>query len=127
MQAVVEELFLERVTAAPRCPIGNDIDAGEQAVAAKVRYDRQSLERPERLQEVGRQRGAALEQAFITIDVERGEARGAGRGMARVGIAMEKLDRAFGGRAEDRIVDSLADRHRPHGLRAIGKCPWPSS
>ena len=73
-----------------------------------------------RVEEVRRQRGAALEQAFVPVDVQRRETRRAGRRMARIGVAVEELDRAFRRGAHDRVVDALADRDRAHRLRAVG-------
>ena len=64
---------------------------------------------------------AALEQAFVLVDVERGEAGGARGRMAGIRVAVEELDRAFGRGAHDRVVDALADRHGAHRLRAVGE------
>ena len=52
--------------------------------------------RTDRVEEIRRQRAAALEQAFVLVDVERREPRGACGRMAGVGVAVKELDRAFG-------------------------------
>ena len=67
-----------------------------------------------------RQLRAALEQAFLPVDVQRRESGRAWRRMRRVGIAVEDFDRALGRGADDRVVYTLADRHGPHRLRAVG-------
>ena len=63
----------------------------------------------------------ALEQALVPVDVERREAGRARARMPRVRIAVQELDRAFGRRGHDRIVDAFACRHRTHRLRAVGE------
>jgi hypothetical protein len=64
---------------------------------------------------------AALEQALVLVDVERGEAGGTGGRMAGIRVPVEELDRAVRRGAHDRVVDALAHRHGAHRLRAVGE------
>src|SRR5690606_20143279 len=65
-----------------------------------------------------------LEQPFIAIEVERRKARGCGKRMARIGVAVEEADHMVGACLEG-LIDMLAHHtatHR-HGARsnALGK------
>ncbi|MNR63922.1 hypothetical protein D3C85_1863910 [compost metagenome] len=55
-----------------------------------------ALERMERILPDRRQFGAARQQVFILVGFERGQARGRGDGVSRIGIAVEELDDVFG-------------------------------
>ena len=54
-------------------------------------------------------------------DIERRKARGAGRRVRRIGVAMEEFRRTVRRRIDYRAVDAVAHRDRPHGQRAISK------
>src|ERR1700693_5939268 len=73
VQAVVEELLLQRVTALARRTSGVYVDRRQQAVATNIGDDGHVLERPERVQKIRRQRGASLEQSLVPVDIQRRE------------------------------------------------------
>ena len=121
VQAVVEQLLLEQMAARARCARRMHLDRGEHAVTAQVGDRRQILERPDAVEEVRRERGAALEEPFLAVDVQRCKPRRARRRVARIGVTVEELDRTVLRRGDDRIVNALADRDRAHRLRAVGE------
>ncbi len=113
------ERHLHRLEAALADGVGpaGEIDADREADRADVEHVGQSLQahrglRPERLQLFG-----ALEQVLLAIEIERGEAGGAGERMRRISIAVEQLDDVFGP-AHEGVVDALAHQHAAHRHRA---------
>ena len=65
------------------------------------------------------QRPGAGEQVLFRIGVEGPQRGGAGQRVARIGIAVEELDRRV--RAlQHRVVDVAADAHRAHGHGGVG-------
>ena len=85
--------FCSSVPRRPGLPaIGVDLDAGEEADAADVADDREVAQRPDGVEEIGREGGGAREEVLALVDVERGEAGGAGGGVAGIGVAVEELD-----------------------------------
>src|SRR6185503_11032537 len=53
----------------------------------------QALQRMHRLLPIGRKLRSAREQALLLVDLERRDRGGASRGVARIGIAVEEIDR----------------------------------
>ncbi len=77
----------------------------------------QALERHQRVAPLRLERMGALEQLLVAIDVERGEAGGAGERMAGIGVAVEQLDRVLRP-LHERVVDVLAHDDAAHRHRA---------
>ena len=87
--------FFVRLIAPRARPLARrEIEARQQAVAADIGDLLHIPEREDPLEEIGRELGRPLEQPLALIDVEGGDAGGAGRGMGGIGIAVEKLDAA---------------------------------
>ena len=83
--------------ACPRLPVRHrvHVDRAEHAVAANVGTTN-IAQREQTLEEIRRQRAAALEQPFALVDIECRQPRRARRRMPGVCVAVEKLDRALG-------------------------------
>ena len=92
----IEERVVERATDTLARTAGN----GRKSIAPVRPTQRMSSDVGQPLQPhdgvipLGLERLGALEQALVAIDVERRQRRGASERMARVGIAVEKLDGA---------------------------------
>src|SRR4051794_36802651 len=81
------------VAPAARCPgLGRQFDRAHQTEIADVDDVGRTLDRVDRIFPVLLQRARALEQSLVLVRVERADARRAGEWMARIGIAVEKLD-----------------------------------
>ena len=57
---------------------------------------RLALQRMQRIFPIGREFGAARQQALFLVGVERAERRRAGDRIARIGVAVEELDQCSG-------------------------------
>ncbi len=93
-----------------------EVDRRHEAEGADVEDARRALQRHRRIGPLVFQRGGALEQLLVAIDIERRDAGRAGERMRRVGVAVEQLDDVLGA-AHEGVVDALAHddaRHR-HG------------
>ncbi len=73
---------------------GREIDRAGETDAADVEDIGQALEPHDGVIPLGLERFGALEQALVAIGVERRQRRGASERVARIGIAVEELDRA---------------------------------
>ena len=73
---------------------GRQVDRAGEADAADVDDIGQALEPHDGVIPLGFERLGALEQALVAIDVERRQRRRASERMARIGVAVEELDRA---------------------------------
>ena len=93
------------------------IDRAGETNAADVDDVGQALEPHDGVIPLGFDRLGALEQALVTIEVDRGQGRGAGERMARIGIAVEELDRLLRP-VHEGVVDVLAHHHPAHRHRA---------
>ena len=111
---------LERARAGLACD-RLELDARDHAEVAHVRDVRQLAQRVHRVLEVGRELARALEELLFLERVEARERRGARERMARVGVAVEELDRILRRGVHDRVVDALAHDDRAHRHRAVGE------
>ena len=75
------------------------LDRADQADVADVDDVRLALQRMQRVLPIGRELGAARQQALLLVGVERAEAGGAGDRIARIGVAVEELDQVLRARS----------------------------
>ena len=80
---------------------------------------RQALQRMHRLLPIGRKLGGAGEQPLLLVDFERGDGGGASSGVARIGVAVEEIDRLLRA-AHEGVVDLALDEHGAHRNGAVG-------
>src|SRR5207244_2334007 len=95
IQAIGEQLLLERLTTPAGNAIRLQLYRREHAVTANIGDYRSALQRKDRVEKIRRQRTAAFEQPFVLVDVERGESRCARTRMTRIRIAVQEFDGAF--------------------------------
>ena len=81
---------------------------------------RQALQAVDRILPGLGERGAAGEQPFLAVDLQRRDAGGAGGRVAGISIAVEQLDLAFRA-VHERIMHLAARKHRAHRDRAVGQ------
>ena len=97
-----------------------ELDAGHQAEIAHVGHMRAVAQAVDRVLEVRREFGRAVEQPLVAIDAERGERGGAGQRMAGIGVAVEQFDQVFRP-AHHGVVDIRAHRDPAHGHGRVGQ------
>ena len=92
-------------------------DRGGKADASDVDDMGRAFERVHRGAEFRLQREAALEQALVAVEIERGDARGGRERMAGIGVAVEEIDRVGRLRLERFVERVLRRSRRPSARR----------